>query len=69
MKMKNIDCNNCKKSKVCKYKEILEEKISNIGNEIDSIMEEIPVLSFNISCTQYVEDFTVRKRGYDTNKM
>lgn len=63
MLIKNFDCNNCIKGKVCKYKEVeTPEIISKVEGRIDNEFCP-PIINFTVSCKEFqkIGDFLTRK--------
>ena len=48
-----MNCELCSLGDICKYREDIEEKLSSVGNEIDSIQEEFPNISIEIKCNRF----------------
>jgi len=53
MLIKNFDCNNCIKGKVCKYKEVeIDAIVSKVKGRIDNEYCP-PIINFTVSCKEF----------------
>ena len=66
-----VDCEICSLKEICKYadEDILDEKLSSLGNSIDLLTSEFPNLVVDIKCKYYnVPIFNTLHLTRDNNK-